>query len=261
MAGEVQQGFGRADAVLAAIGGSTSGTMRGSDIARATGLGASTITRLLATLSELGYVARSPEGSGYTIGPTVLRLASEGLNQSPVYRQSRAIAQELAHRTGFSANVAVRDGAHLVYLSHFEGEHARKDHSMVGMGQPLHASGLGKCLLVDTDEPERRALLPELPAYTEHTITTHDALSREIARVARAGSAIEDQELALGRVSAAAPIRDAHGGIAGAISISGRLSLVRDAGIETLTEDVIEAADRITVGLGLITAVAPRRQV
>lgn len=259
MAGEVQQGFGRAASVLAAIGGSTSGTMRGSDIARATGLGASTITRLLATLTELGYVAKSPEGSGYTIGPTVLRLASEGLNQSPVYRQSRAIAQELAHRTGFSANVAVRDEGHLMYLAHFEGEHARKDHSMVGMGQPLHASALGKCLLIDTDEAERRELLPELPAYTEHTITTHDALTREVERVGRAGSALEDQELALGRVCVAAPIRDAHGDVAAAISISGRLSLVRETGIDALTEDVIEAADRITVGLGLITAVAPRR--
>ncbi|WP_105565761.1 IclR family transcriptional regulator [Microbacterium halophytorum] len=258
MAGEVQQGFARAASVLAAIGGSASGSMRGSDIARATGLGPSTITRLLATLTELGYVAKEPDGAGYAIGTTVLRLASEGLNQSPVYRQSRAIAQELAHRTGFSANVATRDGDQLIYLSHFEGAHARKDHSMVGMGQPLHASALGKCLLIGTDDAERRELLGDLPAYTEHTIASHDALTQEIARVVRKGSALEDQELALGRVCVAAPIRGAHGGVVAAISVSGRLSLMREAGLDALTEDVIEAADRISVGLGLITAIAPR---
>lgn len=260
MAGEVQQGFGRAASVLAAIGASTSGSMRGSDIARATGLGPSTITRLLTTLTELGFVAKGPEGSGYTIGPTVLRLASQGLNQSPVYRQSRAIAQELAQRTGFSANIATRDEGQLIYLSHFEGAHARKEHSMTGMSQPLHASALGKCLLLDTDATQRRDLLGDLPAYTEHSITTHDALTRELDRVSRTGSALEDQELALGRVCVAAPVRDAHGDVVAAISISGRLSLMRAAGIDALREDVIEAADRITVGLGLITAVAVRDQ-
>lgn len=258
MAGEVQQGFGRAASVLAAIGDSTSGSMRASDIARATELGPSTITRLLATLTELGFVTKSAEGAGYTIGSTVLRLASQGLNQSPVYRQSRAIAQELAQRTGFSANVAVREGDRLVYLSHFEGAHARKEHSMAGMGQPLHASALGKCLLLDTSARERRELLDDLPAYTEHTLTSHDALTRELDQIAHTGSALEDQELALGRICVAAPIRDAHGDVAAAISISGRLSLMREAGIETLREDVIEAADRITVDLGLITAVAAR---
>lgn len=32
---------------------------------------------------------------------------------------------------------------------------------------------------------------------------------------------------------------------------------MREHGIDLLTEDVVEAADRISVGLGLITAVAP----
>lgn len=257
MATEVQQGFGRAASVLAVIGASTTGPMRASDIARATGLGPSTVARLLATLDELGYVAKVGEMPGYTIGTTVLRLASEGLNQNPVHRESRAIAQEVATRTGFSANVAVRDGDKLIYLCHFEGRHAPKSHTMVGMSQPLHASALGKCLLLETEEAERRELLGDLPTYTAGTIGTHEALTRELERVRRAGSAVEDQELALGRLGMAAPIRDSGGGVVAAISLSGRLTLMREHGIDLLTEDVVEAADRISVGLGLITAVAP----
>lgn len=256
MAAEVHQGMGRAAAVLTAIGAATDGPPRASDIARATGLGPSTMARLLTSLEELGYVRRVGDTPGYTIGSAILRLASEGLNQHPVHREARAITQELAHRTGFSANVAVRDGDRLIYLCHFEGDRAQKSHSMVGMSQPLHASALGKCLLLDTDAAERRELLGDLPAFTANTIADHDALTAELARVRAAGSAVEDGELALGRLSVAAPVRDATGAVVAAISISGRLTLMREYGFEALTEDVIEAADRISVGLGLISVVA-----
>jgi IclR family transcriptional regulator, acetate operon repressor len=257
MPAEVQQGIGRAAAVLEVIGKSTHGPLRASDIARATGLGASTMARLLTTLEELGYVAKVGDTQGYTIGSALMRLASEGLNQNPVHREARPVAQDLAQRTGFSANVAVRDGGSLVYLCHFEGARAQKSHTMVGMSQPLNASALGKCLLLDTTLEQRRGILgDELPSFTVNTISTHQALTEELARVRDRGAAIEDQELALGRLCVAAPIRDASGDVVAAISISGRLTLMRDRGVDQSLEDVVEAADRISVGLGLITAIA-----
>lgn len=52
-------------------------------------------------------------------------------------------------------------------------------------------------------------------------------------------------------------MRDATGRVVAAISISGRLSVMRAQGVDTLGEDVIETADRISVGLGMISAVPP----
>lgn len=256
MAAEVQQGVGRAAAVLEAIASATGGPPRASDISRATGLGASTIARMLTTLEELGYVARVD--NGYAIGTAVMSLSSRGLNQYPIHRESRTPVQELAQRTGFSANVAVRVGDRAVYLSHAEGERARKSHTMVGLGQPLHASALGKCLLLGLSPQERRELLGDtLAKYTVNTIGDHEALDAELERVSRDGFATEDQELALGRLCVAAPIRDATGRAVGAISLSGRLTLMREYGLERLQEDTVESADRISVALGLISAVPP----
>lgn len=256
MAVEVQQGVGRAAAVLEAVANATGGPPRASDISRATGLGASTIARMLTTLEELGYVSRVD--SGYAIGAAIMSLSSRGINQYPIHRESRAPVQELAQRTGFSANVAVRFGDRAVYLSHAEGERARKPHVMVGLGQPLHASALGKCLLLGLSSQERRDVLgEELPKYTVNTITDHVALDAELERVSRDGFATEDQELALGRLCVAAPVRDATGQVVGAISLSGRLTLMRDYGLDRLREDVVESADRISVALGLISAVPP----
>lgn len=251
------QSIERAAAVLGALGASESGAMRASDIARAIGLGTSTTGRLLATLESLEYVRRDPESQGYSVGRAVLELASQGLNHNPVHRESRAAAQELAHRIGLTANVGVRDGASCIYLCHFEGSLAPKSHTMIGMRQPLHASALGKALMLDMTQDDREVLLgPDLARYTDHTITTHDALTADLAESARRGWCVENQELALGRFCIAAPIRNASGRVAAALSISGRVTQLRDRDVESLAEDLIEVADRVSVGLGMISAVA-----
>jgi IclR family transcriptional regulator, acetate operon repressor len=251
------QSVERAAAVLRALGASESGSVRASDIARAIGLGTSTTGRLLATLEALEYVRRDPESQGYSIGTAVLELASQGLNHNPVHRESRAAAQELAQRIGLTANVGVRDDAAAIYLCHFEGALAPKSHTMIGMRQPLHASALGKCLMLDMTEQERCDLIGEdLPRYTEHTITDHTALTADLAESEARGWCIENQELALGRFCIAAPIRNATGRIAAAISISGRVTVLRTRDMASLAEDLIEVADRISVGLGMISAVA-----
>lgn len=247
------QSIERAAAVLQAIGASESGTVRASDIARAIGLGASTTGRLLGTLERLGYVRREPQG--YAVGTAVLALASQGLNHNPVHRESRAAAQELAQRIGLTANVGVRDGAECIYLCHFEGTLAPKSHTMIGMRQPLHASGLGKSLMIDLSERERRELLGDLPQFTDRTLTDHRALTEDLEQARHRGWCVEDQELALGRFCIAAPIRNAGGRVVAGLSISGRVTVLRTMEMASLAEDLIEVADRISVGLGMISAV------
>ena len=258
MPAEIHQSIQRAASVLSALGESKSGSLRASDIARTIGLGPSTTARLLTTLEELGYVRKDADAQVYAMGSAVFALASQGLNQLPVHRESRAAAQELAHRIGLSVNVGVRDGGSVIYLCHFEGSLAPKSHTMIGMTQPLHASALGKCLLLDLSESERTELLGEtLPRYTANTITTQARLTADLHAAADRGTCIEDQELALGRVCVAAPIRDSERRVVAAISISGRLTVMRERDLDVLSEEVIEVADRISVGLGMIS-VQPR---
>jgi IclR family acetate operon transcriptional repressor len=253
---EINQSIGRAAAVLSALGESKTGSMRASDIARAIGLGASTTSRLLGTLEELGYVRKESDGLSYHIGMAIVALSSLALNQNPVHRESRVAAQDLAQRTGLSVNVAVPDGAGLVYLCHFEGPLAPKAHTMVGMSQPMHGSALGKCLMLDMTEDQRIALLgPTLPSYTANTIASHQQLTSDLRESAKLGRCTEIEELALGRLCVAAPIRDSSGTIVAAISVSGRLSVMRSHDVDALSEEVIEVADRVSIGLGLITAI------
>jgi DNA-binding IclR family transcriptional regulator len=69
------------------------------------------------------------------------------------------------------------------------------------------------------------------------------------------GWATEIEELALGRGCIACPIHDRRGLVVSALSISGPLSVLKlEKRREELTDIVMEAADRISIRLGYITA-------
>jgi DNA-binding IclR family transcriptional regulator len=246
------QSVERAVGLLRALATSR-GDQRASDLASSTGLGLSTATRLLATLGSLDLIERDDAGGTYRLGPLALTIGGAATNQSAVYAEARMIAQNLAAQLGLGVNLARRYGKRLQYLLNAEGPLAPKSFALTGQTNPLHATGLGKCLLLGLDPDERRALLPDsdLVAFTAKTITSHKKLDAELAAARAQGYAAEDEELALGRACVAAPIRDRTAAVVAAISISGPLSaLDLDNRRQLLTRTVIEAADSISIALG-----------
>lgn len=253
--GSTNQSVERAIALLRAFVDGR-GQMRVGDIARLTGIGQSTVSRQLATLESLGLVERDEVSGLYRLGLDLLTYASVAVNQHPVHREGRPVAQNLACRLGLGVNVAVVRHASLFYLCHFEGRLAPKSYSLVGRRNPLHATAMGKALLLGFDAEDRRRLLGEvLERFTMHTLVTHEELDAQLDSAHRNGYAVEMEELALGRACLAAPIRDADSRVVAALSVSGPLSAIDLAGRrEEIAAAAIEAADSIATGLGLVVA-------
>lgn len=227
--------------------------LRVADVAKHTNLGQSTASRLLSTLESVGLVERDAISTLYRLGPELISLAGVALNQNAIHRAARQTAQNLAASTSLGVNVAIRRGDSLFYLCNFEGKDAPKSFTLIGQHNPLHATGLGKCLLLSVPEASRAALLGEMRQYTTSTITDLDALNVDLARVKDRGYATEREELALGRACVAAPIVDQAGVIRAAISISGPLSAIELGSREAeLARTIIETADHISSGLGYL---------
>lgn len=246
------QSVERAVALLRALS-QTRGDRRATDVAAAAGVHLSTASRLLATLESLELVERDPTTGAYRLGPLALAIGGAAVNQAPVHAEARMVVQTLAGRLGLGVNVARRYGTRLQYLINAEGPLAAKSFVMTGQTNPLHATGLGKCLLLGLDAQQRRRLLPAelLVACTAKTLTSHEELDRELAQLQARGFAVEDEELALGRACVAAPIRDAGAQVVAAVSVSGPLSAMDlDHRRGELAQAVIEAADAISTGLG-----------
>ena len=226
---------------------------RVSDVAKATQLGQSTASRLLSTLESVALVERDPLSGLYRLGPDIIALGSVTLNQNALYRGSRQTLQNLACEVGLGANIAIRRDDSVMYLANFDGAHAPRNHTIAGRRDPLHATSMGKCLLMGVAEHERAELLGDLEPYTARTITDLAELNAEVSRSAERGYAIDIDEFALGRASIATPVRDQSGTVVAAISISGPATAIRlDEREDAFASLVIEAADRIGSSLGYV---------
>ncbi len=228
-----------------------SGELRVSELCAMTGLGQSTVSRMMSSLDRMRFVVQDVRTGLYRLGPAAVSLGTIALNGSPVFKAARQIAQNLAHTVGLGANVAELDGSSLYYLCNFEGERAPKTFSMAGRSGPLHATGLGKALLSGM-EPARVDEYFATPRqrFTPHTIVDRDAMVAALDEVRSRGYATEVEELAFGRACIAAPIRNRAGEIVAALSVSGPLSVLDLDAPQELALRAIEAADEVSVALG-----------
>lgn len=231
--------------------------MRVTDLAKALGMGQSTVSRLLATLETAGCVRRDERTGLYELGDQVITLGGAALNQRPIHVAARQITYNLSCALGLGVNVAERRGGSLFYLANFDGRDAPKSHTLVGQRNPLYATAAGHALISELSPDGVRELIPPdaLIPHTASTVRTHEELRARLERVRQRGWATENGELTLGRGCVAAPIRDSTGTIVAAISLSGPLSAVRlDEREEELARSVIEAAEAISTGLGYVPA-------
>jgi DNA-binding IclR family transcriptional regulator len=89
-----------------------------------------------------------------------------------------------------------------------------------------------------------------LPALTEKTITTREALIEELARVKEKGFAFDNEEYEPGARCVAAPVYDYTGRIVAGVSISGPLTRMTDEHIYEKLPYLLDAAREISLRMG-----------
>lgn len=194
-----------------------------SELSRQLDLAPSTVSRLLSVLEEYGYVRRSRGNGHYTLGLTPIALASVAISQLDLRRQSLPFLEMLADTSHYNANLAVLYAGDVLFLARVPAAKELRAYAITGTRHAPHSHAVGKVLLAALPEEEIRARYAEGPieAVTPRTITALDTLLAELGRVRAQGYATDIEEFIVGRVAAAAPVRDESGQTIAAISLSG----------------------------------------
>jgi IclR family pca regulon transcriptional regulator len=201
-----------------------------SDLAREVGLSRSTTHRYIATLAGLGYLQQDPATRKYRLGPRVLDLGFSAINSMDLRELAVPHLQALSDETGHTVNMAVLDGADIVYIERCrtsqQGQREIDLNLHVGSRLPAYCTSMGKVLLAYRDPVALRALLDrmDLARRGPKTITVRDQLVSALAKVRQAGVAVNDEELAPGLRSIAAPIRDRSAHVVAAINVAVHLT-------------------------------------
>ena len=215
-----------------------------SEIARALGVAKSSAHRMLSTLLSRGFVEQNPASGRYRLGLHIYELGQLSISRSRLRTAALPLMEDLRQRTGQTIHLGVADGPDVVHLERLQ---SRDGLTLLGTQPrrfPTHCSSTGKVLAAfdpAVAEARRRAGFPPI---TPNSVKSEAEWDATLAKVRRAGVAVNRDEVANGAMSVAAPIFDGTGRARAALSIVGRTE-VMERSEQQLTRLVVEAARRV----------------
>ncbi len=211
-----------------------------------------TVYRILMTLQARGLVEFDPADQTWQIGARAFIIGARYLRRTSLVERARPIMRTLMRVTGETANLGVRRGGQVLFLSQVETHESIRAFFPPGTLSPLHASGIGKALLAEMTEAQLADVLSDAPLerFTEFTSATPDAVRAEVAATRAKGYALDAEEKTLGMRCIAAAVFDHTGEAVAGISVSGPVSRVAHDQIDRLSTSVMDAARALSVALG-----------
>jgi IclR family pca regulon transcriptional regulator len=228
-------------------------SMNLTEIVNSTQLNKSTAFRMLSTLELLGYLERDRGTRQYRPGLKVLQLGFTALNSLEVDQIGQPYLKSLSDACGETTNMAIRDGAEIVYVARNATRQILGVNVQRGSRAPAYCTSMGKAQLIDLSPKELFDLLGEgpYPKLTPNTIIYLKDLVLELEKIREQGYAVNDEELAIGLRSIAAPVRGARGKMVAAINISVPGSRISRQELEQkLAPKVVDTAHLISSSLG-----------
>lgn len=141
------------------------------ELAERTGLPKSTISRIVYTLSSLGYLRYDQETGRYSPDYGILALGFGCLASLEVRQLARPLMEMLAESTGAAVALGAFDGQAMTYVDALHGSAALYLRLPVGYRVSMDST-MGRTYLASLNAHEREALLPKLetPAHMSDTL-------------------------------------------------------------------------------------------
>ncbi len=191
-----------------------------SEVAQKTGLTPATARRFLLTLKSLGYMGAN--GRRFVLRPKVLDLAYSYLDSMNVDEALQPYLREVVQRTGDSSSVTVLHGTEIVYVANASVRRLVRLSAGVGSRFPAYPTAMGRVLLAHLPAPQLNAYfkVERFDKITEFTETNPDKIKKALDLVRANGYCVVQDELEVGLVSLAVPLRDASGQVIAAMNCS-----------------------------------------
>jgi DNA-binding IclR family transcriptional regulator len=239
----------RAAGILRALAGRRDATL--TDLARTVGIYKSTAHGILGTLSAFDLVERDPATRRYRLGPALVTLALAAQDPDELAALARPHLVHMNRLTGETAALHVANADGSVIIASVDSTHRLKVTAPPGFRMPAHAGSVAK-VLEAFDGTDELAEPLHLPAFTPRSITQPHRWARELAKVRRAGFALDDMEYQDGiravsvPVPAGAPGRTEAAAAYSIIAVASRVSLAALRGwVPALTASARDMAEAL----------------
>jgi IclR family transcriptional regulator, KDG regulon repressor len=191
------------------------------EIADLLGLSKGAVHTVLANLEARGYVLRSPDSLGFTLGQRAWEL---GIQASQVFDIGAIVGPEMKHlaeHTGETTQlVSFSPPNEILFLSRVLSPHPVQILIPLGARAPASTTASGLLFLAAQPASQVYKLLSkQLPKLTDHSIVDIKILMKTLDRVREMDYALVDGLYYPDALAIATPIRDTFGNIPYAISV------------------------------------------
>ena len=217
-------------------------------LAQSAGLHPSTAHRILSAMVNGGMVERAEPGS-YRLGMRLIELGNLVKSRLGVRELALPYMRDLHAAIGEAVNLSVRREDEIVYIERSSsGRSMMRVVNVIGGRAPLHITAVGKLFLLEDGAAGLReyARRTGLPSHTRNSLSSLDALEKDLDKVRRQGYALDHEEAELGVRCIGAGIRDDDGALVAGLSVSAPAERMKPV----WSALVKQTADEISRGLG-----------
>ena len=219
------------------------------------GISPASTTRILKTLTDLGYLKQVQNGtaSTFSIGAKFIRFSEVAKSEIDLKAIAEPIMDRLSKKTSQTSQLAIIEGPFVYYILSKSNSAKINVVAPHNTPIPINVSACGKAIFANlTEEAKLEAIKTlELPSYTSNTITNKIEFLLSLSEVKKLGYATDKQEYAIGIGCLACPIFDHTGFPVAAIGITGQINNYENTDtFETIKREVSKAASDISAQLG-----------
>jgi len=206
------------------------------------GVNKATVSRMLHTLMNHGFVEKASDGRRFQLGPALVRLSRAVIDRLELREVAKPYLKQLVELTGECAHLAIFAQGQALYIDQVESDASLRVNADVGHMAPLHCTALGKVLLAFGKYP-----IPEkLDKRTSQTCDSTEQLKNELSGIRQKGFAVDNEEYDSGVRCIAVPVFDYKGDVAGAIGISGPAARLKPEKVPDVARQVCRIGKVLT---------------
>jgi len=225
---------GRAVAVLTALAESPR-DLGTNELARLTGINASSVSRVLATLAHDELVRRVPDNGRYRLGLRLVQLGNAALARVDLREVVRPHLLALTEATGETSTLSIPGEHTTMTVDYVQSPSSVRSVAEIGRPSVPHATATGKVFLAHGGRAPEGAL----SAFTTRTVTDRRELTRQLTVVRARGwaQAVGEREDDLNAV--AAPVLDSRGALVAILGLQGPAARFDAAAMRAGAEELL----------------------
>ncbi|WP_201000695.1 IclR family transcriptional regulator [Paenibacillus glycanilyticus] len=222
------------------------------EISRELDMPVQSVHRILASLSEHGFVSQNSKTKKYKLGLSIMKYGFLMWDSLRFRSIARPFMEELSKKTKETVYLATRENTEGVYIDNIDSPQLLKISEPIGLRLPLVIGASNRVILAYMTSSARESILNQIDwdGLPSLRLLTREYIANDLEQIRKRGYAITSGEATEGTTGIGAPIFSYENTVIGSLNCAGPTLRFTAENIEKYSYYVKKYADLISQELG-----------